>query len=342
MIKLTECSKSGGCAAKIGPGYLSGILSNLPPMTHPQLMVGLDTSDDAGVYKLNETTALIQTVDFFTPIVDDPYVFGQIAAANSLSDIYAMGGTPLTAMNIVAFPVCKLEGTVLSEILRGGLEKVIEADAVLIGGHSIQDNEPKYGLSVTGVAHPDAILTNAGAQPGDVLILTKAIGTGVLTMAARADMFAEGVSAAIDSMMRLNKTAAEVMSEYTIHACTDVTGFGLLGHLSEMVNASSVAAEIYTKDLPLLPEAQEAAAMGLVPAGAYNTREYVKNVTFAPDVTDALEDLCFDPQTSGGLLLSALATDAEKLLAKLRAAGVAEASIIGKITDKGAGTIYVY
>ncbi|MBP2654618.1 MAG: Selenide, water dikinase [Firmicutes bacterium] len=342
MIKLTEYSKSGGCAAKIGPGHLSGILCSLPQMTHPQLMVGLDTSDDAGVYKLDATTALIQTVDFFTPIVDEPYVFGQIAAANSLSDIYAMGGKPLTAMNIVAFPVCKLDAAVLSDILRGGLEKVTEAGAVLVGGHSIQDNEPKYGLSVTGVAHPDAILTNAGAQPGDVLLLTKAIGTGVLTMAARADMFEEGVRAAIDSMRQLNKTAAEVMSGFTIHACTDVTGFGLLGHLSEMVTASHVAAEIYTKDLPFLPEAQNAAAMGLVPEGAYHTREYLKNVTFASNVADVLQDLCFDPQTSGGLLLSVAATDAERLLASLRAAGVDEASIIGRITGKGAGTIYVY
>lgn len=342
MIKLTECSTSGGCAAKIGPGYLSGILSGLPKMAHPQLMVGLDTSDDAGVFKLNETTALIQTVDFFTPIVDDPYLFGQIAAANSLSDIYAMGGKPLTVMNLVAFPVCKLEGAVLSDILRGGLEKVQEAGAVLVGGHSIQDKEPKYGLSVTGVAHPDAILTNAGARPGDALILTKPLGTGVLTMAARADMFAEGVQAAIASMSRLNKTAAEVMAEFSVHACTDVTGFGLLGHLSEMVIASHAAATICTKDLPLLKEAREAAATGLVPAGAYHTREYVKNVIFAAAVEAPLKDLCFDPQTSGGLLISVAAIDAERLLSSLHAAGVAEASIIGQITDKGAGSIYVY
>jgi selenide,water dikinase len=342
MIKLTEYSKSGGCAAKIGPGYLSGILSNLPKMTHPQLMVGLDTSDDAGVYKLNETTALIQTVDFFTPIVDEPYVFGQIAAANSLSDIYAMGGKPLTVMNLVAFPVCKLDEAVLADILRGGLDKIREAGAILVGGHSIQDNEPKYGLSVTGVAHPDNILTNAGAQPGDMLLLTKAIGTGVLTMAARADMFKDGVCAAIDSMTRLNKAAAEAMAEFTIHACTDVTGFGLLGHLSEMVTASQVTAEIYAKDLPLLPQAVDAAAMGLVPAGAYNTRQYVRNVTFASDVADALQDLCFDPQTSGGLLLSVAGQDAERLLASLHSRGVREAAIIGRITDKGAGTIYVY
>lgn len=341
MIKLTEYSKNGGCAAKIGPGHLSGVLSALPKMTDPRLLVGIETSDDAGVYQLNETTAMIQTVDFFTPIVDDPYLFGQIAAANSLSDIYAMGGKPVTAMNIVAFPVCKLDSEVLLAILRGGQEKIIEAGAVLVGGHSIQDNEPKYGLSVTGVVHPSKVLTNAKAKPGDALILTKAIGTGVLTMAARAEMFAAGVNAAVESMIKLNKSAAEVMEEFSVHACTDITGFGLLGHLSEMAVASKVAVEVYVEAIPVLPEAKDAAVMGLVPAGAYNTRAYLKNIFFAPEVEGCMQDLCFDPQTSGGLLMSVPEKEAAALLSSLHNAGIKEAKIIGKVIKSGRGEINV-
>ncbi|MEN6414522.1 MAG: selenide, water dikinase SelD [Veillonellales bacterium] len=341
MIKLTEYTKSGGCAAKIGPGYLAGMLQQLPLQPDSRLLVGLETSDDAGVYQLDETTALIQTVDFFTPIVDDPYLFGQIAATNSLSDVYAMGGKPVTAMNIVAFPVCKLDTAVLLEILRGGLKKIKEAGAVLVGGHSIQDNEPKYGLSVTGIVHPRKILTNAGAKPGDALILTKALGTGVLTMAARAEMFPQGVAAAIRSMTRLNKSAAEVMGDFTIHACTDVTGFGLLGHLSEIVTASRVTAKINSRTLPILPEAKDAAAMGFVPAGAYNTRGFLEHIVFASDVAGSMEDLCYDPQTSGGLLMSVPAAESERLLADLQKAGIQEAAVIGEIVEKRSENIYV-
>jgi selenide,water dikinase len=342
MIKLTEYSKNGGCAAKIGPGDLAGLLCQLPKPSDPRLLVGIDTSDDAGVYKLNETTALIQTVDFFTPIVDDPYLFGQIAAANSLSDVYAMGGRPLTAMNIVAFPVCRLDAEVLLTILRGGQDKVTEAGAVIVGGHSIHDDEPKYGLSVTGLAHPDKILTNAGAKPGDVLIITKPIGTGILTMAARAGMFEDGVAAAIRSMVRLNRTAAEVMERFIIHACTDITGFGLLGHLNEMALASGVAIEVDTKSLPLLPDAKSAAKMGLVPANAYHTRAYLTTVIFAPMVPECIRDLCFDPQTSGGLLISVPEGSAAQLLADLKQTGIEEAAVIGRVTNKGRGEIYVY
>lgn len=342
MVKLTEYSKNGGCAAKIGPGDLAGVLGRLPKPTDPRLLVGIDTSDDAGVYKLNETTALIQTVDFFTPIVDDPYTFGQIAAANSLSDVYAMGGRPLTALNIVAFPICKLDSEVLLAILRGGQDKVTEAGAVIVGGHSIHDDEPKYGLSVTGVAHPDKILTNAGAQSGDILILTKAIGTGVLMTAARADMFPIGVAAAITSMTRLNRRAAEVMAGFDIHACTDITGFGLLGHLHEMAVGSGMAIEIDSKAIPLLPEAQEAATMGLIPANAYNTRAYLKTVEFDSVVLECIRDLCFDPQTSGGLLLSVTAEMGDQLLVALQQAGIAEATIIGRVTNQGKGKIHVY
>jgi selenide,water dikinase len=342
MIKLTEYSKNGGCAAKIGPGDLAGVLRQLPKTADPRLLVGIETSDDAGVYKLSDTMALIQTVDFFTPIVDDPYLFGQIAAANSLSDVYAMGGRPLTAMNIVAFPVCKLDPEVLLTILRGGQDKVVEAGAVIIGGHSIHDDEPKYGLSVTGIAHPDKVLTNAGAKLGDVLLITKAIGTGVLTMAARADMFPDGVAAAVRSMVKLNRTAAEVMERFTIHACTDITGFGLLGHLREMAIASNVSIDIDTKTLPLLSEAKEAAEMGLVPASAYNTRSYLTTVTFASTVPEYIRDLCYDPQTSGGLLMSVPEDIATQLLSDLKQAGIEESAIIGRVANKKGGEIYVY
>lgn len=318
------------------------MLCQLKKPTDPNLLVGIDTSDDAGVYKLDEKTALIQTVDFFTPIVDDPYMFGQIAAANSLSDIYAMGGKPLTVMNIVAFPMCKLSPEVLLKILEGGQDKVAEAGAVIVGGHTVDDDEPKYGLSVTGLCHPDKVLTNANAQPGDVLVLTKPVGTGVLATAARADMFAAGVAAAAKSMATLNRRAAEVMEQHSVHACTDITGFGLLGHIYEMAAGSKVQVEVEAKAVPVLPEAAEAAAMGLVPGGAYDNRYYLTSVSFAETVPENLRDLFFDPQTSGGLLISAPEGEAGRLLAALHQAGIKEAEIIGRVTKKGAGEIYVY
>jgi len=341
-VKLTQYAANGGCACKIGPNALSGVLHQLKLPRDPRLLVGIDTSDDAGVYKLNETTALIQTLDFFSPVVDDPYLFGQIAAANSLSDVYAMGGKPLTAMNIVAFPLTILDGSILLEILKGGLDKVTEAGAIIVGGHSIYDKEPKYGLSVTGTVHPDAVLTNAAAVSGDVLILSKALGTGILATAARAELFLTGVEAAKQSMITLNKKAAECMAHFRIHACTDVTGFGLLGHLYEMASGSGVQAEINSSALPLLPEALEAAAMGLVPAGAYSNRDYLKSVRFSSSVPENMQDLCFDPQTSGGLLMSVPENQAAQLLAVLHAAGVETAAIIGKMTAEGKGEIYVY
>ena len=305
------------------------------------MLVGIDTSDDAGVYLLNDETALIQTLDFFTPIVDDPFLFGQIAAANSLSDVYAMGGKPLTAMNIVAFPVCRLDAEVLLAILSGGQQKIDEAGAVMIGGHTIDDDEPKYGLSVTGTVHPLKILTNAGAQPGDVLVLTKALGTGVLYTAMRAELFPAGVAAAADSMATLNRYAAEVMEKYPTHACTDITGFGLLGHAFEMSSASGVDMEIDSQALPMLPEAPEAARMGLVPAGAYANREYLKQVTFETYIPVNIQDLCYDPQTSGGLLICLPADKASALLSELWAAGIGAAACIGRITGKGKGDIHV-
>jgi len=318
------------------------VLCQLTPQNDPRLLVGLGTSDDAGVYKLNDTTALIQTVDFFTPIVDDPYLFGQIAAANSLSDVYAMGGVPLTAMNIVGFPIGVLDKEVLLAILQGGQSKVNEAGALIVGGHTIDDPEPKYGLSVTGTVHPDKVLTNAGAKPGDRLILTKPLGTGILATAARAEMFPDGVCAAMASMAMLNRLAAETAAGFSVHACTDITGFGLLGHLYEMTSASQVRAEIDSQALPLLPEALSAAASGLVPVGAYTNRNYLKQVTFAANVPEALRDVAFDPQTSGGLLYSLAEKEAFKLLDSLRAAGLMQSAIIGTIAGGGKGEIYVY
>lgn len=303
--------------------------------------MGIETSDDAGVYLLNDEIALIQTLDFFTPIVDDPFLFGQIAAANSLSDVYAMGGKPLTAMNIVTFPVCRLDSEVLFAILSGGQHKIAEAGAVMVGGHTIDDDEPKYGLSVTGTAHPSKILTNAGAQAGDALILTKAIGTGVLYTALRADLFSAGVEAAALSMVQLNRYAAEVMERYEVHACTDITGFGLLGHSFELSAASAVDIELDSTAIPLLPEAAEAASMGLVPAGAYANREYLKQIVFHSTVPVNVQDLLFDPQTSGGLLMSLPAGQVNAILRDMRAAGVDAANCIGKIIGKGSGKIYV-
>ena len=317
------------------------MLSKLPPIHDPRVLVGIDTSDDAGVYLLNEETALIQTLDFFTPIVDDPYLFGQIAAANSLSDVYAMGGKPLTAMNIVTFPVCRLDAEVLLASLSGGQQKIAEAGAVMVGGHTIDDDEPKYGLSVTGTVHPSRILTNAGAQPGDALILTKAIGTGVLYTALKAELFPEGVAAAAAGMAQLNRYAAQAMERYAVNACTDITGFGLLGHAYEMSAASGVDMEVYSGEVPLLPDAAEAANMGLVPAGAYANREYLKAVSFDPAVPENIRDLLFDPQTSGGLLISIPAGQADALLADMKESGVEYAACIGRVRGKGTGKIHV-
>lgn len=318
------------------------MLRHLERPQHPNLLVGIETSDDAGVYLLDEKTALIQTLDFFTPIVDDPYIFGQIAAANSLSDVYAMGGKPLTAMNIVAFPSCLLEEDILPQMLMGGQDKVSEAGAVILGGHTVDDPEPKYGLSVTGIVHPQKILRNIGAKPGDALILTKPLGTGVLATAFRADMFSDGWQAAIKSMTALNQKSANCLETFSVSACTDITGFGLLGHLSEMAVGSGVSIWIEHSAVPLLPEAAEAAGMGLVPAGAYANREHfsAKGVTIDAGVPEAVADLLWDPQTSGGLLVSLPAAQANDLLIMMRQAGVA-AQCIGQVCGLGKGEIAV-
>ncbi|MFC3800650.1 selenide, water dikinase SelD [Cohnella sp. GCM10012308] len=342
-IKLTSLSSKGGCGCKIGPGDLSEVIRSLPAgPADPNLLVGIDTSDDAGVYKLSDELAIVQTVDFFTPIVDDPYAFGQIAAANAISDIYAMGGKPLTALNIVAFPINTLDKQILADILRGAGDKVREAGATLVGGHSIDDKEPKFGLAVTGIIHPNRVKTNAGAKPGNKLILTKPIGVGILTTSIKNDRLSESEIARVTQVMAtLNKTAAETMAGYTVDACTDVTGFGLLGHALEMAKGSGVGIRIRQADVPVLPRARELADSGLVPGGTKKNFEHVSPHVKFPEAMDQTDRwvLC-DAVTSGGLLIAAAGDQADALLEALVAAGV-EASIVGETVAAHPGQIVV-
>ena len=289
-------------------------------------MVGLETGDDAGVVRLTDEIALIQTVDFFTPIVDDPYLFGQIAAANALSDVYAMGGRPLCAMNIACFPKKDMEISILTDVLKGGLYKIHEADAVLVGGHSIEDQELKYGLSVTGVVHPQKVLTNRGAQAGDVLVLTKPLGTGIVSTAGKRDKATdESQKASIAVMTALNRRAAESLDGLSVHACTDVTGFGLIGHLAEMIQDSDVGALIRSADVPVLPGVEEFCSLGLLPGGLHRNRDYRAGmVDMGAAVPQHLQDVLHDPQTSGGLLVALPSEDAQKLLSGLDAAAIGE------------------
>ena len=304
-VRLSHMAPGGGCAAKIGPGTLQGILEQLPRFSDENLLVGIETSDDGAVYRISPELALIQTLDFFPPMVDDPFLFGQIAAANALSDIYAMGGVPKVALNIVAWPNC-VNPAILGKILAGGAEKVKEAGAVLAGGHSIQDDVPKYGLSVTGFVHPDQMYTNCGARPGDLLLLTKPLGTGLVNTAVKAEMASpEAEREVLEVMTHLDRQAAELLRECEIHACTGVTGFGLGGHGAEMGEGSGVTLEISLGKLPIQPEAAEYAAMGLVPEGSYRNREFLKDRVRVDARRPFGADLLFDPQTSGGLLVSA-------------------------------------
>ncbi len=314
---------------------MAQVLCHLPKVESDKLIVGLDTSDDAAVYKLNDETAIIQTLDFFTPVVDDPYVFGQIAATNSLSDIYAMGGNPILAMNIVCFPAC-LSTDVLAEILKGGADKVKEAGALLVGGHTVEDNEPKYGLSVTGTVSPNKVITNSGAKPGDVLVLTKPIGLGILNTAIKADMLSKDrINKAVEVMISLNNVAADGMVKVGVNSCTDITGFGLLGHANEMALGSNVTMVIDSNKVPILDGVKENAEMGLIPAGAYRNREYIKkHVEIDGSVPTYLEDILFDPQTSGGLLISLPKNRADELLEYYRQNLSTEFSLIGEVIDK--------
>ena len=317
-VKLTKLAKCAGCGAKVGAGVLAQLLEGIQVHKDPNLLVGFDKSDDASVYKVSDELALVQTLDFFPPIADDPYTFGQIAATNALSDIYAMGGDPKLALNIMCVPEDMPKDTV-HQILRGGYEKVYEAGALITGGHSIFDAEPKYGLSVTGFVHPDKILTNSGAKEGDVLLLTKPIGIGILTSAMKADLCSkESTELAMRLMTTLNKNGRDAMVKYRVHACTDVTGFALMGHLLEMAQGSDLRAEVDVSAVDLIPEALEFARMGVLPAGMYRNRTFAEQWVDAGQTEIAVQDMLYDPQTSGGLLMAVDPADADALLAELK------------------------
>lgn len=321
---------------------MSQVLRNLPKFEDENLIVGFDKSDDAAVYKINEDTAIIQTLDFFTPIVDDPYLFGQIAATNSLSDVYAMGGKPAIAMNIVGFPKY-LDIKILGEILRGGADKVKEAGAILIGGHSIEDDEPKYGLSVTGFIHPSKVLTNSGAKPGDLLILTKPLGSGILSTAIKAGLLEqEVIDRAVKVMNTLNRAAAEGMEKVEVNACTDVTGFGLVGHAFEMAKGSDTTLFLEAEKVPVIEGTFDMSSMGIIPGGAYKNMGFVGgNANFGEAVTIDRQNILYDPQTSGGLLISLPEKEAEVLMEIYRKTLDLPFAVIGRVEEKGKNLIEV-
>jgi len=303
----------------------------------------MEKADDAGVYKISEELAIIQTVDFFTPIVDNPYWFGQIAAANALSDIYAMGGVPKTAMNLVGFPLKQMDISILRQVIQGGLDKLKEADVVLLGGHSVEDSEMKYGLSVTGFIHPQKVVTKKDLKSGDRLVLTKPLGTGVINTAIKRGIASEAITENISRMMAaLNRTAAEVMKEFSVHACTDITGFGLLGHLAEMVDDSGMALRLDSSQIPILPEAIEYAKMGMMPGGAFKNKEFrLGMIEFSAGVDPLIQDILFDPQTSGGLMICVKREQADALVDNLIAEGVAASKIIGEVIRMPVEKIFV-
>ncbi len=342
-VKLTQYTHGMGCACKIRPQYLEAILKDLPIPSDPNVLVSLATSDDAAVYRLSDTTAVIQTVDFFTPIVDDPYQFGAIAAANALSDVYAMGGKPLFALNIVGFPDARLPAEVLRDILKGASDKAAEAGIPILGGHTVEDTEPKFGMTVTGIVHPGRIMRNDTPEPGDALVLTKPIGTGLVATAMKRGVAdAPAAGAAIRAMASLNKAAADVMAGFDVHACTDVTGFGLLGHLLEMVRSSGMQANLEFDAIPLLPGAMQFAADNIVPGGTVNNKAYVAPfVEYGPAMSEVLKTLVNDAQTSGGLLMALPWDLKDDLVEALRAQGVEDAACIGRIGGPGVGKIFI-
>ena len=333
-VKLTKLASCAGCGAKVGAGTLVQLLEGFQTHSDPRLIVGYDKSDDASVYVLDEETALVQTTDFFPPIVDDPFLYGQIAAANALSDVYAMGGEPKLALNILCLSE-QMDDHTVQEILRGGYTKAYEAGAIITGGHTIRGAEPIYGLAVSGFVHPKRVLTNSGARPGDILILTKPLGIGILTTAAKADLVEAPVLERLyQQMAALNKTARDIMVRYEVHSCTDVTGFALLGHSFEMAQGSHCTLHLTVDKVPYHPEALELASMGLIPAGAYRNREYAQaGVSVCRNLSLAMEDILYDPQTSGGLLFALPAEEAEDCLAELRDS-IPNAAIIGYVTEK--------
>ena len=319
-VKLTKLAKCAGCGAKVGAGVLAKLLEGISVHEDPNLLVGFDKSDDASVYKITDDLAIVQTLDFFPPIADDPYLFGQIAATNALSDVYAMGGEPKLALNIMCIPK-DMPRDAVHALLRGGYEKVFEAGDLITGGHSIFDDEPKYGLSVTGFVHPDRILPNSGAKEGDVLLLTKPLGIGVLTTAQRAELLSdEGKALAYRLMTTLNKSARDCMVKYRVHACTDVTGFGLLGHLYEMTQGSDLTAVLDTSAIHIIQEALPFAEMGILPEGMYRNRSFAEQAVDAGDTPLAVQDVLYDPQTAGGLMISVHPEDADALYEELKTA----------------------
>ncbi len=335
-IRLTQQVKAGGCASKLAPGSLRQVLSALPPQADPNLLVGFETSDDAGIYRIAPDLALVQTVDFFTPLVDDPFTFGQIAATNALSDVYAMGGRPISALAVVCFPQDGDLG-ILEQIMRGGLQKMSEANCTVVGGHSVRDTEMKFGYAVTGLIDPARIYTNAAARLGDALILTKPIGTGVITTAIKQGRAQTAwIENAVASMTTLNATASAVaIANPGVHAMTDITGFGLMGHGREMALGSGVTLEIEVASVPVIPGALDAIRLGAIPAGLVANRDFAECVVCdAPGsaIPEDLRILLYDPQTAGGLLISVAAENASALVASLRAAGVA-AAVIGRVSD---------
>ncbi len=342
-VRLTQMVESAGCASKIDQASLKAILGQLPDIDDPRVLIGMPAGDDAGVFKINEDMALVQTVDVFSPSLDDPYLFGQVAAANSLSDVYAMGGTPLTALSVIGFPVRTVADNVMCEMLRGGIEKMAEAGVPVVGGHSIKDEQIKAGFAVTGMVHPDRIMTNAGARADDVLVLTKPIGAGIIAFAAQIGRAPDGaVEAAARSMTALNKAASEIMVELGAHACTDVTGFGLAGHLAEMARASGVDVQVVWDDLPLLPGVLECAAQGIFSGAVERNRESSGgSIEPAEGLPGAAVDVCLDAQTSGGLLIAVPRQSAEEMLARLREAGVEAACVIGRVLGPGEGRIHL-
>ena len=331
MVRLTDYVTSGGCACKIGPHILNRVLKAVTPVTNEHVLADMTGADDAGVYQISDTFALVQTLDFFTPMVNDPILFGKIAAANALSDVYAMGGTPLTAMNIVGFPVPLVEQGVLTDVLNGAGSIVAEAGAAIVGGHSIENKEPIFGMSVTGQVNPKQIWKNKGAQVGDVLVLTKRIGTGIMNNALKAGLFPVGTEQAVTSMSTLNRVAAEFAHNFTVHACTDVTGFSLMGHSVEMASASDVTIHIKAYDIPLFDDVIEAAQMGLVPAASYGNRKAITDVHVDKTLDLVWTDILFDPQTSGGLLFSVPASEGTQLVEVLHEAGIDCAAIVGAV-----------
>jgi selenide,water dikinase len=342
-VRLTTLAKRAGCAAKHPPGYLFPLVGALPPVTDPNVLVGSATADDAAVYRLSDELALVLTTDFFTPIVDDPYDFGRVAAANALSDVYAMGGRPVAALNLVGFPDATLEASVLGDILRGGADKAREAGIDIVGGHTIKTDEPIYGLAVTGVVHPGRVVTNAGARPGDALVLTKPLGLGIVTTAAKQDVDTRGaIAGAIELMATLNRAACEAMLEVGVHAATDVTGFGLLGHLRNVTKASGCAATIGLDRVPVLEAARAYVREGIAPGGTHANRRYLADsVAYGEGVGEAEQLLLCDAQTSGGLLVSVAPERVERLVEALRRAGTPCAAVVGRVEEGEAGTARV-